>query len=799
MATVTACTGLRILEIAEGFGPVGICGQLFAGLGAEVVKLERPEGDPLRRQGLQAPDGVSHLFHLLHAGKQSVVVSLSASGQLTCPEAELASADVVLLDSALALAPEGFNAAAFAARWPDKVLCTISTFGRSGQRSDWLGNELIAQAMGGLMACTGYPERAPVRSGMAYATHIAGLFAFQGVMAALRRRDTTGCGNTIDLSSVDCLVTLLGNFIPSFFMNGREPKRVGNRHTIASPWNLYHTADGDVVICTGTGGSGWWEAVATAIERPELANDERYDREDKRVARVEEVDEIVSQWTRAHTCDEVVARMSDNGVPVSRIAPVETVLADPHYRDIRAMVVEGSGKDGITVPFAGLPVKVGTWAPPAKAGPALGEHDPAGRVARQNQPAGTAAATVAPTAAPTTTPGLLAGVTVLEFGSRTSVPIAGRMLADLGADVIKIEPLKGESLRGAGQQIGGSSYLFHINNAGKRSVVIDPASAAGRELIVQLATKADVWMENLTPGALERMGLGFKDLQAVNPALVYCSVSGFGHRSGYGDAKALDAVVQAASGGMFLTGYPDHLPVKIGLSASDLAAGVALVGGVLAGLRQRSLSGQGGHIDLAMADVGAWMTQSTWPEVFFGSGHPQRSGNRSNEHCPYNTFATSDGHVAIAVETDAQWARLVPQLEFPRGLPLATQADRLGHVALIEATVSQWVADKTAAQVASLCQSLGVPAAPVRGIADIVADPDVKARGLIVELLHPVAGKMDLLGNPLQFSATPVTVDTPAPVLGQHTVQILKDLLNLDADAIEALRASKTIGIANAS
>lgn len=782
---MAACAGIRVLEIADGFGAASLCGQLFANLGAQVVKLESHEGDSLRRCGPLAPDGTAYQFHLVNATKQSVFLPPEAgvAHKLLLELAE--GADVVLLEGAPASFPDSLPVPqAFCDQWPAKVLCTTGIFGNQGARKGWGGNELIAEAMGGLMACTGYPERPPVCSGVPYALHVTALFAFDGIMVALRERARSGRGQWLDIAAVDCLVALLGNFIPSYFLSGRSPKRIGNRHTIAAPWNLYPTADGYVVICTGTGGSGWWKTVTEVIQRPDLTDDPRYDQEAKRVARVDEVDQIVADWTQRRPAAEVVEIMTSAGIPASEINAIEAVLADPHYREIRAMVgsstVETDGRR-FDVPFVGLPLKVGAWSPPPGPGAAAARFDSSAA----------AAVTVASQLRDPPPGGRpLDGMRILEFGSRTSVPMAGRLLADLGADVVKIEPKKGESLRAAGQQIGGSSYLFHINNAGKRSVVVEPTDPQGRDLILQLAKKADVWMENLAPGALDSMGLGYAALQAVNPNIVYVSVSGFGLKSNYGKKRALDTVVQAACGIMHLTGYPDHLPVKIGISAVDLAVAVGLVGTVLGAVRQRDASESGMRIDLAMADVGVWMTQGVWPRTFAGMGGPTRLGNRSAVACPHNIFATGDGFVAIAVETDDQWRRLARLLAAPTltGDPtLATAEGRLRHVAKIENAIAAWVEGKTKEQVAAICQGSGVPAAPVRNLAEVVEDQETIRRGLVVEVEHPVAGRMRLLGNPLCFSRTPAVTAACAPVLGEHTREILGHWLGLSADRIEAL------------
>jgi len=781
---LNACEGIRVLEIADEFGVSGLCGQLFTQFGAETRFVEAPLGGTLRRTEPLTHDGGSYLFHLLHAGKSSVTIDVDCATDRERLLELIDWADVLLADSM------GDNMLrtvcelkTFSEVWPGKILCISSLFGQKSRRSRWIGNELIAEAASALMSCTGYPERPPVSSGLPYVTHTAALCAFNGAMAALWERDRSGLGQTIDLAIVDCQIALLGNFMPSYFLSGRSPQRIGNRHTIAAPWNLYPTSDGSVMICTGTGGTGWWGKIVRVIDRLDLLEDRRYANEADRVRNVEEVDEIISDWTRTRTMKEVVERMTASAIPVSEISTVEAVLSDPHYTDLRAMMRPSKlshGDPTRPLPVVGSPLGIYN-----ESAPSLTEYDRslAGNVVQHKSHG-------------LTRSGPLANIRVLEFGSRTSGPLAGRFLADLGADVVKIEPRKGESLRMAGQQIGGSSYLFHINNAGKRSVVVEPIDPHGRELILKLASRTDVWIENLAPGSLAAMGLSYADLKAVNPQIIYCSVSGFGLKSNHGSKRALDSVVQAASGLMYMTGYEDHLPVKLGTSAIDLTSATAVVASVLAGLRKRMLNGQGGHIDLAMADIGVWMTQSVWPEILCQDKHPKRSGNRSPTHCPHGIFPTSnDTYVAIAVETDAQWQRLVQLLEKPEltNPHFATAGGRLLRVELIERILSVWTAGKDSEDVAELLQTHNIPAAPVRNLAEVALDSDVLDRGLIVSVQHPFAGSIRLLGSPLNLSRTPTTIAKSAPLLGEHTNEILVDWLGMSEEEIHKLSAANTI------
>ena len=772
-----ACAGIKVLELGRGFGVAGLCGQLFAGLGATVRTLQ-PSGE---LAGPMTPEGRAYLSDILHTGKERIALDPQtvAAGELA---SLVAWADVVIVDRT-ADGPFGkpSDLGAFEATYPDKILCAVSLFGAHSGRPGWAGNELIAEAAGALMACNGYPERPPVAAGLPYALHTSALFAFNGVMTAIWERDGSRRGQVVDLSIVDCIAAILGNFLPSYFLSGRSPSRIGNRHTIAAPWNIYPALDGSVVICTGTGGTGWWTKVMKVLERPDLVDDPRYATEADRVRNVDEVDAIMSAWTTQRTMKDIVTLMTAQAIPVSEIGTVEAVLSDPHYREKREMIVESPASPGLPLP--GIPIKVGNWRgePRPDAGPAEPGDEAAfrGRADRSGD-------------------GPLSGVRILEFASRTSVPLAGRLMADLGAEIIKIEPLKGDALRGAGQQLGGSSYLFHINNAGKSSVVINPNDADGRELIAGLVRDADVFMENLAPGSLDKMGLGAGDLAAVNPELIYCSVSGFGIRSDYGSKRALDTVVQAACGLMYMTGYPDHHPVKLGISAVDLTTATATMAAVLAGLRQRLATRTGLHIDLAMADIGVWMTQRAWPQLLCEGRHPIRLGNRSADACPQNIFACADERfVAVAVESDSQWkalAELIGRSELACGAT-ADAAGRLAALDTIETAIAEWTIAASADEIAELCQSRGVPASKVRDLVELVADADILRRGMIVPITHPAAGDIRLLGNPLALSRTPPVVSRGAPTLGEDSERIL-GTLGIAADRMERLAEGGAVALA---
>ncbi|WP_070156622.1 CaiB/BaiF CoA transferase family protein, partial [Sphingobium phenoxybenzoativorans] len=312
----------------------------------------------------------------------------------------------------------------------------------------------------------------------------------------------------------------------------------------------------------------------------------------------------------------------------------------------------------------------------------------------------------------------------------------------------------------------------------------------------KLAAEADVFVENLAPGSVEKMGLGADAMHAANPGLVYCSVSGFGARSAYGGKRALDTVVQAAAGLMHMTGYPDHKAVKLGISAVDLTTATAAYAAILAGLRQRDRTGSGLRIDLAMADVGVWMTQAAWPQLICEGTHPIRLGNRIAGAAPHDIFEAANGElVAISVTDDAQWHALAELIgnEELKDARFNAVAARLADIERIHAAIADWVRPQDAESVAARCQAAGVAASVVRGLGALVDDPLVTERAMIVAVEAPGGETLWLLGNPARLSRTPPTLASVAPALGANGSDVLEEWLGMGADEIAALADDKII------
>ena len=401
----------------------------------------------------------------------------------------------------------------------------------------------------------------------------------------------------------------------------------------------------------------------------------------------------------------------------------------------------------------------------------------------------------------------LDGVRVLDLSRILAGPWATQVLADFGADVIKVEhPQGGDDTRSwgppwlgdaAGEPTAESAYYLGANR-GKRSIAIDFSQARGQALIRELCRHCDVLVENYKVGGLARYGLDFTRLQQVNPKLVYCSITGFGQDGPYAQRAGYDAAIQAIGGLMSITGEADGAPQKVGVAVADLMAGMYAVAAILAALRHAERTGEGQHIDLALLDTQVAGLANQAMNFLVGGQVPQRRGSAHPNIVPYQVMASADGHFMLAVGNDGQFARLCTVLgepELARQPRYASNAARVAHRAELVAHLQQLLATRPSADWLAALEQATVPCAPVNRIDQVFADPQVQARGLRIELPHGQAGQVPGVANPVRFSATPVRYSHAAPGLGEHTRSVLKELLSLDDDAMQALVAAGVLGL----
>jgi len=391
--------------------------------------------------------------------------------------------------------------------------------------------------------------------------------------------------------------------------------------------------------------------------------------------------------------------------------------------------------------------------------------------------------------------GPLAGIRVVELAHIMAGPLCGLMLADLGAEVIKVEraPDGDDTRRSVPPEIEGESAAFMMMNRNKRGIVLDLKKERGREVLLRLVDGADVLIENYRRGTMERLGLGYESvLKARNPRLVYCAVSGWGRSGPWADRAGFDLVAQGVSGLMSITGEgPGRPPVKVGAPVTDITAGILAALGVVAALIQRERTGEGQMVDTSLLEGG--VVHTYWHSaITFATGiSPGPMGSAHPLNAPYQAFRTADGWINVGAANQANWLRLVRALEAPHLAEdprFSTNADRMRHLKELEAELTAIFETRTTAAWLRILDEAGVPAGPVLTIAEMHDHPQVRARRMVVDVPHTKLGSQRTLGCPVKFSAAESGPVRGAPLLGEHTREVLAEL-GYTREEIEALLA----------
>ncbi|KUM03258.1 CoA transferase [Chromobacterium subtsugae] len=394
--------------------------------------------------------------------------------------------------------------------------------------------------------------------------------------------------------------------------------------------------------------------------------------------------------------------------------------------------------------------------------------------------------------------GALAGIKVVDLSRVLAGPWASQLLADLGADVVKIEkPGSGDDTRqwAPPSLPDGKAAYFLCANRGKRSLTVDISQPAGQEIVRKLAAEADVLLENYKVGGLAKYGLDYASLKAVNPRLVYCSITGFGQSGPYAGLAGYDYIVQGMSGLMSITGPADGEPHKVGVAVSDLFTGLYAANAVQAALIARERSGAGQHIDMALFDCSLAMLANVASNWLVGRKVPPRLGNAHANIVPYQVFAASDGHFILACGNDKQFAevcRLIGQPQWARDARYATNPQRVANRAQLVPLLAMAFRHHSREHWLKELDKAGVPCGPINDVEEAFADPQAEARGMQLALEDNVGQEVPLVGCPIKLSGTPVEYNLAPPALGEHTEQILRTLGYGESDIV-ALRNSGTV------
>jgi crotonobetainyl-CoA:carnitine CoA-transferase CaiB-like acyl-CoA transferase len=680
--TESSLAGIVVLERADQLA-VSVCGTLLAELGATVLQVPGKAHDIGLTERAR-----SKAARFTAAAKMPIAFDItdeSEKAQATWRRL-VERADIVLI---------GFetrqDAELLACEKDHRIVCALSAFGVDAPAGAPSAGETVLQATSGLMAATGMPGGAPERSNVPLVEMLTALNAATAILAALR----TGGRASLDIAAFDSAIALLTTCISTVMQGRVDGYRLGCGHHLCSPWNVYQAADGWIQLCSTT--DEQWRTILRLIERDDLSADPRFERNSARLKNATAVDGVIGKWTAGHSADEAVRIFLKAGLPVGRVRTVSQLVGDPGLA-ARGMVIAGP-TDG---PRPGSFLNVGAAPRTVENGTLPADAD---TVLADLKSASDSDAIKSAAAKP------LQGIRAVELGAYTAGPLSGRYLANLGAEVIKIEAAGGEVSRSWQPQFGGHSGYFANTNMGKASVILDLKSGPDRDRLIDLVRTADVLIENLRPGALDKIGLGPGDVLQRVPGLVYCSLSGFGRAAGA--RPALDTVVQAEAGLMWLVGQGER-PQRVGISIADQAAAHAAPLLILAALRAREQTGRGRHIDLSMLDVLAWMIGLAWPD-----GEPALS--------PWATLAVADGWLVVSNASRAQDI-----------LESAGAVTRQNAVALLTAA--------------------GIEAVGVLEMGEVFAHEAVRRRGLVQWVEAEDGTPVPILSSPHRIGAAPFPV-----------------------------------------
>jgi crotonobetainyl-CoA:carnitine CoA-transferase CaiB-like acyl-CoA transferase len=698
-----------VAELGDRIG-VGVCGSLLAQLGATVIVPEWVDNIA----------GKHRYRDQMVAGKKSIRLRRDDLSDQPLLDRLVGRSDILITSSDL-------DPASRPGAWPNpatRVECDITAFGENAALAGEPFSDAQIQALSGILDTTGMPDGPPTPIRLPVVEFMTGVYAAASCLAALRVRKQTGNGQAIDMALYDCAFGAMATFLPRLLDgSGSEIGRVGNRHAMTSPWNVFKARDGWVLVCAAS--DDQWRRICNVVGRPELGDDVRYRRVADRVARHAEVDGLLQAWVTERTIQNAIEILGGVGIPCGPVAKVEGYPreANLNHRGAICRVPVRGGNETLFIPASPLRMSLTPGLSPDRI-PDRDEDRAAIVALVQTTPAPASGSASLAKALP------LSGLRVLEIGHYTTAPLAARHLANLGAEVIKIEPREGEAVRGWPPAKNGTGYFFAFTNTDKRSLVLDLETPEDAATLKDLIERSDVLIENLKPGALAKRGFSTEAMARTNPRLIYCAVSGFGMDTIYGGRPAYDTVIQAMSGFMDLTRAGD-VPVKSGISSADLMGAEMATVAVLAAVEARDQTGLGQAIDLSMQDVGSWLTMPLW---------------NGDESAPCLTvLRAKDGYVVVEDDGAA---------------PIEPEG----------------ASEMTRDELAKSQRDAGRCAAPVLSAAETVASDQTRSRGLVFHAKDAAGEEWPLLASPLRLKGTPPLVRHLMGPLGSDGAAILDEL-----------------------
>lgn len=791
---------LTVIELGAGIS-TAYAGRLLADLGARVVKLESPGGDPLRAHGPfpgdQPDPNNSGLDIFLNAGKDRRVGDLDDPSGRRELDGLLASADVLLDNRSPAeIRRLGLDEASLRAAHPRLVAAHISIFGQTGPYADFAAHDLTACAASGASAGIGIPGRPPLTMPFQQGQYQGGLAAASGAIAALLARRRTGRGQLVDISIAEVWSCFFGGMhAPEMIFRGVLGLQMGWRSGLGRyPQTILPCKDGYVSLSAPQ--KEQWLRFVDLIGRPEWTANPRYrDRRAMGQEYPDEVDALLTDWLQQHTKEEIFSICRERRIPFAPVRTMDELVSDPqleHRSFYRALDVGGQTVKAPRGPWRFQPPAGRNQTAAAPASPGSGQATNA-----SGQPA-----------PPSDSTRPLDGIRVVNFGTAMAGPLAAQILCDLGAEVIKIESRKRlDGLRRGRPLLGGAAAgdegaepelqpMFHALNRGERSLTIDFKDPEGWAVLRDLIRRSDVIVENFSPGVLDRAGFGWEKLSAEQPDLIILAMSAVGQTGPLSDTIAYAPTTMALGGITGVTGYRDGRVLMPQIAYGDVSASLHAVFAVLAALEHRAQTGEGRYIDFAQEEATLNCLAEPLLDYQLNGRVAGPHGNDLPGFAPHNTYQCRDDdsglarYVSIAVRTDKEWYGLVQALGSPawaQNPDFATAPGRWAARDTIDAHLGEWTADQDAWEVTRRLQEHGVAAFPVQNVQDEYFDPHYQEREVFVHVDHPIVGTLALPSLAWRLSETPGRIAGPAPTLGDANDYILREVLALPDVQIERL------------
>ena len=676
---------------------------------------------------------------------------------------------------------------------PDGIIeVSLSPFGSSGPYADWRSSPLVSLALGGFLYLSGDEDREPLMIPGYQSEYLAGLHAYAGALMALCDRDRTGAGRSVEVSEIETLAALHQFTTVMHTYGGLVRRRHGARWENQGGYGRYPITvlpckDGYVSYAVST--EGQWDLLFPMVGRPELLQDPRFLTFIERRENADDIDAILIDWMKDKTRQEIFQFAAGTwSEPAAPLLELDEVLADPQLAH-RRFFAQIAHPDAGTLTYPTAPFKMSLTPPTFRRAPKLGEHTD--EVLRNNATPSPSTGEGRDGGEKPAPPGILSDVRILDLTRVWSGPLATRILTDFGAEVIKIS-----DPRAPIDRANGTNNKLNRN---KSNLALRLDHEEGRRMFLELVAASDVVVENFRPRVMRNFGLDYERLREIRPDVIMCSMPGFGTTGDYADYPAFGPSVEAMTGLPSMMGYEGGPPRTSSLAFPDPIAGLNAVAAVMTALRHRRRTGQGQFIDVALNEGPICQIGERIVAHSLTGEQPARVGNAHPDHATYGVYpaAGDDEWVAICVTSNEQWRALSELMNAPAPASEPAYRNASGRVARraeLDAIVSEWTRARDAGEIASALQARGIAAGRVANNRQLLEDPHLNARRFFAELAEPDVGVKKYPGQPIRMNDS-MPKWKPSARLGEHSLQIMTELLGMTPETSNQLERAETVGV----